>query len=368
MKHCLFISLIFILSIGCKKQINTVEPSEIIIFEQSADKIPIEKVKDNFFEAPRYIKLESENKATLFGRIDQVKIQNDTIYILDEGIKSLLVYGADGKSIGKVGVYGQGPREYLDIASFDVDASGTIYTIDGRLDKLFIYDKNFNYLSSTELPFEVDQIQVLENGGYMFALSSWNKKECEGKKIAVTDRNLKVLQTYFIYDEYRDDNYWISGYEFIKTNDYIIYNRPIDDHIHLFSLNGELIRTIRMDFGDRTVPDEIKKDIEKNLKEFENYCLLKNFTVITLHFILGTLWEHCQNKIFIQDRSTGAFYTSKKLENSDNTLLTGFCGSTMVSFLDPDFYEEETFEEQLPGDVIEHLKNGNFVISLRNMK
>lgn len=368
MKQALFISLIFILSVGCKERGNRIESSEVIIFKQPADKLSIEETKDLFFEAPRYIKLESENKAALFGRIDQIKVRKDRIYILDGRIKSLLVYGIDGKFIGKVGMYGQGPHEYLDIAGFDVDASGTIYMIDGRLDKLFVYDKDFNYLSSFELPFEADQIQVLENGGYMFALSSWNKKACEGKKIAVTDGDLKVLQTYFAYDEYRDDNYWISGYEFIKTKDYILYNRPIDDHIHLFSLNGEFIQTIRMDFGDLTVPDEIKKDVERNLKEFEKYCLLKNFTVVTSRFLAGTLWEHGQNKIFILDRKTGVFHTSKKLENSDNTLLTGFCGATMISFMDPDLYDEEAYERQLPDDVIEHLKNGNFVISLRNMK
>lgn len=70
----------------------------------------------------------------------------------------------------------------------------------------------------------------------------------------------------------------------------------------------------------------------------------------------------------MMDRDTQAFYSSKKLEDSDNTLLTGFSGSTMISFIDPDFYETYPDEARLPDDVSEHLKNGNFVVCLRNMK
>lgn len=367
MKYILFILLVISLCMaGCNSKDRTMEPSAVVDFPETGWKTLSEDTEDTFFDDPVFIKLKSADNNTLFGRIDQVKIVDDKIYMLDKRQKSLIVCGMDGNTIGRVGLYGQGPQEYLDIASFDIDKSGTIYTIDGRLDKLFVYDNNRSYISSVKLPFEVDQIQVLENGNYMFALSSWNRGECEGKKIAITDKNLHVLKSELEYDEYVDDNYWISGYQFIKTNNYIIYNKPIDNNIYFFSLEGELLKSIQINFGDRNVADEMKKDIERNITEFDNYCLLKNFVVATSQFIAGTLWDGRQSKMFILDNQHSDVYVSNIFKDSDNTLFTGFSNSTMISFIDPDNYDEYPGFDSLPSDVTDHIKNGDFVLCLKH--
>lgn len=368
MKNSFFILLIFIFCTGCKKQAATAEPLDILEFKEVNRNVSIREAEERFFEAPVYIRLKSADKNTLFGRIDQIKVLNGKIYILDEGIKSLLVFDLDGNALGKVGVYGQGPQEYLDIASFDVDTAGYIYTIDGRNDKLFRYDDQFRCLSTQRLPFEADQIQLLADGRYLFALSSWNMGECKGKKIAVTDRNLAVLASYLDYDEYKDDNYWISGYQFIQTDRSILYNQPIDNTIYRFSFNGELQSSVRMDFGRQNTPDERKKDIERHLAEFDNYTLLRNFTVVTPQFLMGYVWEGRKNKVFLLDRASREIYVSRTLEDSDHTLLTGFCGSTMISCIHPDAYEEDPDSDLLPEDLIAHLKKGEFVICLRKIK
>lgn len=368
MRNTLFILLIFVFCTGCKKHAETLEPSEVIDFKQVDRKASIREAENRFFEEPVYILLKSPDKNTLFGKIDQIKILNDKIYILDEGIKSLIVFDLDGNALGKVGVYGQGPQEYLDIASFDVDPAGRIYTIDGRNDKLFIYDDRFQCVSTQSLPFEADQLQLLADGRYLFALSSWNTGECKGRKIAVTDRELTVLASYLDYDEYKDDNYWISGYQFIRTDRSILYNQPIDNTIYQFSLNGELLSSVRIDFGKQNTPDEIKKDIERHLTEFDNYTLLRNFTVVTPQFLMGYVWEGRHNKVFMLDRASNEIYVSPTLEDSDHTLLTGFCGSTMISFIDPDYYEEYPDHDLLPENILAHLKKGDFVICLRKIK
>lgn len=368
MKNYTLLFSIIICLIGCSDNTQTIKPSLIINFQEKAPQPFTKEVEQLFYTDPTFIKLKSFDNNIVFGKINQIKIINKNIYILDEGIKSLLVYGMDGNAIGKVGTYGQGPLEYLDIASFDVDKLGNIYTIDGRLDKLFIYDNKFKCISSVKLPFEVDQIQVLENNHYLFALSSWNKGKCEGLRIAITDQKLNIIESLLPYDEYIDDNYWISEYQFIKTTEYIIYNRPIDNNIYLFSLDGKLLKSIQIDFRDQNVIDESKKDIERNLREFDGYCLLKNFTVITPGFIAGTIWKKRESKVFILDTYTSNLYQSRKLEDSDNTLFTGFCDSTMISFIDPDYYNEHPEYNNLTMDLIEHLKNGDFVLCIKNIK
>lgn len=368
MRNILFWALIFFFCAGCKKTAERMEPSEVIDFNGLDRKVSIREAEKLFFEEPVYIRLGSTDENLLFGKIDQIKVVGDKIYILDTGIKSLVVFNIDGSALGKVGVYGQGPQEYLDIAGFDVDALGRIYTIDGRNDQLFVYDEQLRFVSSQKLPFEVDQIQVLDNGCYLFALSSWNNGKCKGKKIALTDPDLTVRTTWLAYDEYKDDNYWISGYQFIKTDHCILYHQPIDPTVYTFSLDGELAGSIRMDFGRRNAPDELKKDIERHLAEFDNYTLLRDFTVVTPRFLMGFLWESRKRKLFILDKASGEINVSPAVEDSDNTLLTGFCGSTMISYMDPDNYGESPEADLLPADITEHLRKGDFVLCLRKVK
>ena len=59
-----------------------------------------------------------------------------------------------GKGIGKVGNVGRAPEEYLNLTDFSINKDGNIHIIDGRLDKMNIYDKNLNFITSQKLPFE----------------------------------------------------------------------------------------------------------------------------------------------------------------------------------------------------------------------
>lgn len=368
MKNLLFILSVFILCAGCNSTPKTKDAIEVLDFKKVNKQLTMSEAEKAFFEEPVYVKLGSTDDDALFGSIDAIKVVNNKIFIADEQLKTLVVFDMEGNAIGKVGVHGQGPNEYLNISDFDVDAAGHVYMIDGRLDKLFIYDDRFNFLSSTKLPFEADGIRVLDNGQYMFALSSWNEGEGKGMKVAVTDKDLKVQKSYLPYDEYRDDNFWISGYQLIKANDHIIYNKPIDNTISLFALNGEPDGSLTVDFGDRNTPDEKKKDIEKYLNDFDNYTLLRDFTVVTPYFLAGHVWDGRQTKRFLVDRKTNEIYLTAPVEESGDAYMIGFCGSTMILLINPGMYEEYPGYDTLSDDIKEHLKNGDFVLVLRKMK
>lgn len=367
--YILFI-LLSLCIIGCKESSKKRDRANYTTYSISnMDVKPIEEgINNQYFTEPIFIKLKSKDINTDFGRISKIKLANDKIYILDQGIKSLIVYQKTGNAIGKVGRKGQGPNEYLDIADFDIDKENNIYTIDGRWDKLFIYNSDFSLRSSKKLPFEADKIQLLDNGNYMFALSSWNKGEGEGYRIAITDSSFNIIQTYLQYDKFIDENFWISDYQLTQTKDHIIYNKPIDNDIHLFTLNGELLKSVTLDFGKENVENEKKKNIEKYIREFNNYSLLKNFPVIYSDIIIGTLWEHRNSKVFLLDTKENILYKSKKFDDSDNSFYAGFCDSTIISFIHPDYYEESFDYHLLSEDQLEHLKNGDFILSLRHFR
>lgn len=182
---------------------------------------------------------------------------------------------------------GQGPDEYLDIADFDVTSDGSVYFIDGRLDKLFCFNDQLEFCKAYSLPFEADIISVLDEG-FLFGLSSWNKGFGENNKIMRTDMELNVLNTCLEYDENTDPSFWISSYSFVCTPDFISYNQPIDNCIYLFDYKGNIQECIDFDFASENVPNEVKKNVEKYWDSFGDYCMLKNYTVVTKRVIAGS--------------------------------------------------------------------------------
>ncbi|MCC8146780.1 MAG: 6-bladed beta-propeller, partial [Bacteroidales bacterium] len=302
----------------------------------------------------------------LFKAIDKIKIHEDRIYILDRKLKKLVVFDRTGNGIGQVGQPGQGPEEYLHIADFDVAPSGHIYFIDGVSDKLFLFDPHLDFVSVRNMPFGADLIKCISDEKLMFGLCSWNKGKNASDKIVVTDPDMNVLEAYLTYDEFVDEAYWISFYEFAGTDERIYYNKPVDNLVHEFSKEGKYIKSYNFDFGKKNVVDKYKKDIEGNLDKFENFCCLKNFVVMKDEYIMGTVWDETKTKNFLIDKNKHCIYLSDELPDSDISNLAGIYKNTIISFIYPGKYDDiESLD--VPSDIKEHLENENFVLYLTEL-
>lgn len=325
-----------------------------------------EFIPEEFIKDEKYIKLISTQDNYLFKEINKIKIVNDKIFILDGRLKKLLVFGLDGVSLAKIGNQGNGPNEYIDIADFDIDSGGNIYTIDGRLDKMFIYNSDYDLKKVIPLPFEVDILSITEDDNIMFGLSAWNKGENEGASVIKTDKNLKTLEILAYYDEFVDNSFWVSHYSFVKTKKNIIYNKPINNNILLFSKKGELEKTIEFDYGKKNVPLKERKDIERNLMKFDNYNLLKWVTIVDNDFFIGTFWENRETKSFFIDRNKNEMFVSKSTIDRDIGNVAGFDEGLLIKFFIPGSDRSE--KGNLPLDVEEHLENGEFALCIYHLK
>ncbi|MDC7135154.1 6-bladed beta-propeller [Bacteroides zhangwenhongii] len=347
---------------GCAKQqsLSSV-PEDKIDFDQ-LERIPLNEISDSLLGGKKYILLDMHDEELLFGAIHKVLCKNNRIYILDRKFNKLVVFDMKGQGIGKVGTFGQGPGEYLDIADFDVAEDGKIYCIDGQLDKLFSYSPDLIFLSATSLPFDADILQTLETG-FLFGLSSWNHKKGKGSKVVLVDEEINILKEYLQYDDFFDPNYWLSFYQFVKTESHIVYNQPIDNHVYLFNHSGELEKSINIDFGDKNVLDEDKKDIERNIEKFDNYCLLRDFVVVTDRMIGGALWDGRQHKVFLHDMENMKCYNSEVVLDSDMSWGTGYSNGNWITYIDPD--SDLSKYKSLPDSVRHHLGKEGFVLCLQ---
>lgn len=366
-----FVAVLLYSSCNTKKVQPQVDVEVEVIDFFSFNKLEVEEIPVYIIKNKKYIKLDGTNEDYFFKKIDKVVITNNNIYVLDKRLKKLIVFDTVGVGLGCVGRRGQGPGEYLQITDFSVNERGDIYFIDGTLDKdrVFVFDKYRKFVSVKKIPFEANVIQCLPDDKLLFALAPWNKKrEYASRKIAVTNLEFAIERIYGEYDEYVDNNFGISHYLFINTGDRILYNKPIDNYVYEISLDGQLQKAYFFNFGKKNVPNECRKDIENNLKKFEHYCCLKNFTVVNYKYILGTLWDDTRTKTFIIDQNDKTVYlTKKEIADADNSNLSGYCNNQIVSYIYPGKYDD-IWAMDFPADVKKHVEDENFVLCLYTLK
>jgi hypothetical protein len=359
--------MLAILICGCGERVNNTPifdvPNELIDFYSFKLHENI-YIPDELIQEKTYIKLDSTDDA-LFRKIDKIKIVDDKIYISDWKLRKLLAFNMDGSFAGLVGRRGQGPGEYLQVTDFDVDTNGTVYIIDGQADKLFIFDSAFQFISVTKLPFEVGIIQLLSDNRYLLGLSSWDRGETW--KVAVTTTDFETLDKCLPYDEYYDNAMWISDYNFMQTENHILYNKQIDNNVYAFSFDGKLEKIYQFDFGSKNVPNEYKKAIEANMDGFRSRCCLKCFVIVNERYCIGTLWDELQTKTFIIDRNSNELYISKEIAREDRSYLTGYYDNQIITYIYPGKYDDIQSQD-LPNDVKEHVENDNFVLCLYKLK
>lgn len=350
---------------GCNSGKRSNGDSIINVDFKSFKQFEFSKIEKEVIKEKKYINLSADNEAFLFNRIDNIKIHNNRIFIQDERTKKLLVFDMKGKGITKVGSHGRGPGEFLNLSDFDIDNDGYIYVIDGQQDKMNVYRPDYSFLKTMPFVFETDIIKCLANKNLLLGLSSWNT---ESKyKLLVTDTLLNPVNHYFEYDEYVNDNFWLFSYFFTESDNRILYNRPVDNHVHIFTTKGDWEKTLYFDFGSRNVPNMAKKDIETHLEDYLNYCTIGDFTFLYDKYIGGTLFNKRQMELYLLDTLSRTVYLKEKKETDIEKYL-GYFGKTLVSYLDPGkFINHLPSRETYPNEVYEHLKNGNFVLCLYNL-
>lgn len=357
-------TLLLLLCIGlfaCNRT-NIHQDKNFIDYENCIKK-PMDEIPPELLGEKKYVLLDNNNPDCFLNFISKVITNNNYIFILDPNLYKIAVFDNKGKAITTIGKRGQGPEEYLSITDFSIDNTGNIYFIDGVLDELFIFDRNFKFKERKKLPFEADILHVLDNGNILWGLCSWNEKACKGMKTALTDEHLNIIHSAIKYDEYFDPSYMISWYKFIETEKHLIYNQPIDNNIYIFNKNGEFKEIINMDFGDANVPDEHKIEIERNWNEFKNYCLLQHYTVATENIIAGALKKHQNTMPFIYDRKNNISYEGEGHNRTIYSVATGYNNSQWITYI-----ENSDKNTEYPDSVNNHIEKEGMVLCFQHLE
>lgn len=359
---CFFVALY-----GCKErqlQITDIQTEKVDFFSFSQK--DIDDIPDSCISQVRCINIAPDSNL-LFGEIHKIEILDDKIYIFDRYERMFGVFDTLGNGLGRIGDVGRAPEEYLNVTDFSIDRHGNIHLIDGRLDKKNVYDSHFNFVASERLPFEVDILQCLDDGGFLLGLSSWNKDLNAGDKIIKVDSALNPVKSFCEYEKGIDPNYWVSFYHFLHYDDYIIYNRFLDNHVYLFSESGEPLKSVYFDFGKKNVPEVALKRIEQKEEMFDRLCCLQNFTIVDENYLLGYVWDERSDKIFLIDRTKNVLYLGKPDPFNKLGHVIGVCTKGIISCIYPGEYleyKEQGKKVHLPKEAEQHLNNEGVVLCL----
>lgn len=304
-----------------------------------------------------YILLDTVVDANIMYPEKIVKANDGSLWICNNMIRkyNLVNFSSDGKWIKTFSKQGQGPGEYLSIIDFEITPEGQLYILDGRLDKVMVYDPAGEFVKSFKPPFEADMFHILKNGNILFGLSSWDENHGKEWRVALTDNEGKPIKFMIPADDFYDPNIMLghSGFT-VMDNGKIVYNREIDDRIFVFNELGEIESVAQLDFGKYTVADEDKKNIEGN-PNFENYRNIVGTVGMADGRFIGNLLMNRQYALFITD--------------GDNTLIQpideflrhiGFINGRMVQPIITDEFENP----QLPDSVVAHLNNEGMALRL----
>lgn len=246
-------------------------------------------------------------------------ITEGRIYVLDNpGIRTfqMLAFDSDGKLMQKIGGPGRGPGEYFVLTDFAVAPDGSLWINDAGMDNMLHYSSSLEYIDTYPMPYDIDNMEFLENGEVLVNVSQWDSTQIE---IAVTDTTFRhdgrreLLR--YSHSQRTGYVYTFGDGSLIRTQDGYLHCHPIDPDIYLIDDGtGEILRHYRVDFGpDALTHNDISSLGDNDDRYIEILCsssyLYKIFTV-TDRYILGQAMRKGEYPYFLADLDTETVYWS----------------------------------------------------------
>ncbi len=266
------------------------------------------------------VDLQDTSKKFSFTEISKLICKNDKIYILDWRMRRIISFDMSGKPLGVLNKRGRSNAEYLQISDFDVDPTGDFWILDGQRDAVIHYSKDGKFCDLHKLDGKQCSYLSYNTGRLLLGISRWDKSD---NKVIVVDTNLTVISKYGVMPKKYDADFSFPCVGFSLVNNTFQYNNPIDDNVSVMNGN-EYVGEYHFDFGSKSVPDEIRADIEPHRKNLAGYSFLTNVIGVFDNFVVGTLHEGSGYVDFILDMKSEKIFKQPLTPNSYH--LTAICG------------------------------------------
>ena len=287
-----FLLFILVLFVACKN----VSEDNCKVIEFDPDKVLTDV--SVLVDSVRIVALQQPDEAYMMAI--KMVVKDGCLYSLDFNSR-IFIHDMEGNLLKVLDRKGRGPGEYSFIKDFCVD-DRNLYVLDWMLRKLFVYDKiSLQFNNAIQIPFEPSEFALLNDGGFLFALSprqGFNSEDEEKRyRVIVTDKEMNVREKYFGYavDEYEA----LQMNNLFATDDEIYYSSYHEDGYCVFDKsNGELLDRVRLQF-ENPIPDEKRDDVACLLER--KYSCLTSVPVICGDYMSFTCLVDAAADYYIYD-------------------------------------------------------------------
>ena len=225
--------LVGILLIGCLSACSKeAELKDRVFFSERRESVRMSEIISDY----SLVKLETKEK-NLIQDASMIRIWNDRIYILDcfGQHKTVWVYDMNGRYVGELGTFGQGPGEYIMPNNLLVDEQNNrILVKDIARNRLLYYDaETMKCVKEVDIPFYSDCLEYLSEGKLIWYVGSGCANEGDLQKhIQITDMDLNVINSCIPRLDFpKRGRYNVMTY-FHSYNGQVYFHHPFSDDIY----------------------------------------------------------------------------------------------------------------------------------------
>lgn len=293
---------------------------------------------EEIFDSVSYIRLETTNNSLLTS-VDQVVMMDSMLLVRDTyGTKSVKAFDLKGNYMFDIGRRGRGPGEYLEPTYVElVGDKITIY--DQFKQTLLFYDHTGHFIHSRELPFLSMKFHAFSADNYIFhTISSDNDafKDILGYDIFFAD-TLDVVTRRGFYRKKDTYQNLVNNHNFFAIDNLVYYHPNYNDTIYSITSDGEVKVEFAVDFGKKTVPEELRNGKNERKKEemeaTDRYSFMGGDFYLTDDYLLFKYTKAHSTVDCIYSLSTGKLVSIAPRHGFFPLVFLNVIGSTKDSFI-----------------------------------
>jgi hypothetical protein len=322
-----------------------------------------------------YINLEF-NENGYFSDVDKVIIGNDKIYLLEKMTKKgVICFNNKGEYLYTIGTHGQGPEEFQDISDMNIDHEGNLILLDRGKNAMLIYGTDQKMLQSRKLPFRAQSFATMADKNWAFSLVTENDESIYHRaKLIFTDQDFNNPTIIQKYQEEETAAFYSLGH-FATDGENILFYKAVADSLIRFDKHGNVLQSIFLDFGSKSLPQEIQYDMMKimDVKPSETYSYITVTPRLLGKYILGLTSGKAAPGTFLADLSTGQTYTTvfggNEISHTDINKPIGQIGDwAFINYINGDMASLDRDFDILPIATQDHLKNEGTTLIIHYLK
>lgn len=257
------IAVFLIIFCGCSENRTNLLPSNIttsdsIYFSESTDVL-----SQDIIDSIYWIPLKS-SYINIFDCISKMCVIDDFILIANRSQSIIQVYSNKGDFLYQISDKGNGPKDYLEIATFTA-TNTSIYTLDNYTHKISQYNINTGaFIKKTDIPFTAWDMEAFDDNDFLFSCLNNNP----AARISMNPINYSVWRTnkdwkfthFYLPIEQGYTEFYGKPRYFTRSNNSIIF--------HALKYNGYFV------FTKSDIPSYYPIVFKNPLPEIHSYRLI----------------------------------------------------------------------------------------------